>query len=234
MSSRGLSTALDVSICLLLVSAAVLTLSTTRVTGPEPATAPTETLAVLAAVSGNASSGTLSTPIERLAAAAVDVARGNVTRARERTEHVAALLNRTPGSNQVIVIWEPLPSFQTTGEVVVGEAPPPTAGVDAVRVVIPIGGSIGAPGLQRTPAAGFDRLAMVVARAISTRLDPPCDTLRDVRSGRCPVGTTTNTREEALTSRLEELLRGRHADVATAREHLSLGRVIVIVRTWET
>lgn len=233
MSSRGLSTALDVSLCLLLVSAAVITLGTVTPTGPDPSSSPTEVLAVLGAVTNTTATDDRGTPIERLAAGAIAMGRGDPGRAREHTRSVAALLNRTPGSAQVVVRWEPVTGLHIAGEVDIGEEPPPTAAVDAVRVVIPIGGWLDTRGGSLADTADREARALLVARAIHARLDPPCDTVQAVQAGRCPIPTEMTLRADELASTIESIL--EHSDEQPApRDLLSVGRIVVIVRTWAT
>lgn len=232
MTARGLSTALDVSLCVLLVSAAVLTLSTIPDDGKRPSTSPAATLGMLGAVTEPTGDRHEATPIERLAAAAISDARMGANQQDRQRAVVRNLLNRTTGNRQVLVRWEPVPGLPVHGSVEVGPTPPESAAVDTTRTVIPLD-RMGSP--QRLDAAadaGFNRLADVVAYRLLGRLDRPCRDVADVREGRCSSPRRDTERIDAMADRVERALVRRYDDPETARSALSLARVTVIVRTW--
>lgn len=234
MTDRALSTALDLALCLLLVSAAVLIVTTAPDSTGSPGTSPAATLGVLSGITASGADTHASTPVERLTAGALARARGNPRRAERLLRPVDDLLNRTSGDRQVIVRWRPIPDFGIGGQVVVGEDPPPQAAVDAVRTVVPIEASAAPRSLDQAARDGFKPLADLTARRIQTRLDRSCQTVVDVRGGRCPPGDQPSHAVETLSGDIEALLRDRYDDPQQARAALSLATVTVVVRTWST
>lgn len=234
MSDRALSSALDLSLCLLLISAAVLIVTTVPDSSPSPATSPAATLGVLSGITATGVDSHASTPLERLAAGAIARARDNPRRAERLKGPVDDLLNRTTGNRQVIVRWRPVPELGVGGEVVVGTDPPPRAAIDTVRTVIPIEASTGGLHLNEAAREGFTALADATAHRILTRLSRPCRTVGDVRRARCPPSDRSDSSVEKLSADIDALLRDRYEDPRQARAALSLATVTVIVRTWST
>lgn len=234
MTDRALSSAVDLSLCLLLVSAAVLILTS----GPEslesPEASPAATLGVLGGITATGNEAYGSTPLERLAAAAIARARENPRRAERLVRPIEEVLNRTTGARQVIVRWRPVPGLNLGGRVVVGTAPPPGAAVDTVRTIVPIQASRGTRSLDQAAQQGFTKLAAITAQRIQTRLARPCRTLLDVRHGRCPRGGSFPRSVQDLRGDIESHLRDRYDGPSQARANLSLARVTVVVRTWTT
>jgi hypothetical protein len=234
MSDRALSSALDLSLCLLLISAAMLIVTTVPESTQNPVTSPSATLAVFGSVTATGVEEHASTPLERLTAGAIARARGTPSRADRLEASVEKLLNRTTGNRQVIVRWQPVPELGVGGQVVVGAEPPPTAAVDTVRTVIPIESSTVAGSLNEAARQGFTTLANVTAQRIVARLSPPCRTVADVRGARCPPSRRHDNSVATLSADIETLLRDRYADPEQARASLSLSTVTVVVRTWST
>lgn len=232
MTNRALSTALDVSLCVLLVSAAVVTLSTIPADRKDPGPSPAATLGVLGSVTNPYDDRHHATPLERLAAAALRDARLGSRQSDRQRQIVRDLLNRTTGSRQVSVRWEPVPGLAVRGEVEVGPDPPQSAAVDTVRTIVPLGRMGSAAALDRAAEAGFDRLALRVAHRILPRLARPCRDVADVRHGRCNTAERSGERLETLADRVQRALDRRYDGPQTARLALSLARVTVIVRTW--
>lgn len=232
MTTRGISTALDVSLCVLLVSAAVLTLSTVPHDRKQPSTSPAATLGLLGSVTEPTDDRHSATPLERLAAAAISDARADGTQKGRQRQIVRELLNRTTGHRQVFLRWEPVPGLPVRGHVKVGPNPPESAAVDTVRTIVPVDRMGSAHRLDVAAGAGFGRLARVVAYRLLARLDRPCRDVEDVRVGRCTALRRDSKRVDAMADRVERALVRRFDDPQTARAALSLDRVTVIVRTW--
>lgn len=232
MSSRALSTALDVSLCVLLVSAAVVTLSTLPPNGKDPGPSPAATLGLLGSITEPTDDRHTATPIERLAAAAISDARSGGTQKDRQRKIVRALLNRTVGNRQVLVRWNPVPGLALRGDVEVGPDPPQSAAIDTVRTIVPLDRMGTTAGLDTAAEAGFEELALVVAERLLDRLERPCADVDDIRQGRCTANGRSMARLEAMADRVEQALERRYDDPQTARSDLSLGRVTVIVRTW--
>lgn len=215
--NRALSTALDVALCLLLISAAVIPLQAMSPT-PESAPSPaTPTLSILATTSG-VPNHTASTPLETLAAAAIADAAGHQGAANSLRRSAETVLSQLSQPTQVTVRWVPLEEFKLSGRVVVGKTPPPTAAIDARRLIVPLAAT--RPGRQS--AANFSVLASTAATAIRSRLT-------DIS----PAATSAAT--PASGDRKERLYRVLNASVETvpaARDLLAIDTVIVVVRTW--
>lgn len=234
MTDRALSSALDLSLCLLLISAAVLIVTTAPESRQTPDTSPAATLGVLSGITATGADVHASTPLERLTAGVLARARDNPRRAERLIGPVDAVLNRTTGDRQVIVRWRPVPELGIGGQVVVGADPPPGAAVDTVRTVVPIAGSTAPDSLNQAAREGFRSLAELTAERIQTRLRRSCQSLGDVRRGRCPPSGKSTPAVEQLSEDIEAHLRDRYDDPRQARANLALARVTVVVRTWST
>lgn len=226
-SARGVSTVVDISLCLLLVSAAVATLATATPPAPEDdarartaaSVVATGTLSVTYDVNGTERRAN-GTAAELLAAAAVLSAPPNgstgaafVSRVRNRTRTRLAGFD---GRVQVVARWTPYRDAPVSGAVRVGAAPPPVADVDAVTFVVP---------RERVDAAraneGFGALADTLARDVYERQAAALDG----RANRSPT-------LDALADRLRSDLESSYGTPAAAREALTAGRVRIVVRTW--
>lgn len=234
MSRRALSSALDVSLAFLLISAAVLIVTGVPGSQPNPETSPAGTLGMLSGITATEHDRYAATPIERLSAGALAEARGNSLRAKKLIAPVERILNRTTGNRQVIIRWRPVPDLHIGGQVSVGTEPPPGAAVDTVRTVVPLAPSGGVPSLQRGAHSGFASLADIAAKRIRLRMQRPCRTLRNVRRGGCPALGFTNQSGGQLSSDIEAILRAHWDDPQQARTNLSVATVTVVVRTWST
>lgn len=221
MKRRGLSTALDVAVCLLLVSAAVgaiqLIPSQTSSSPPQPGS----TLAALAAVGQPTAVGNHSTAIERLAAASVADAAGKADRVATLREIVGQLLDRLRGNHQVIATWTPISGLGLQGRVAIGASPPPTATVDASRLVVPLAG-----GDTGVAAANRSQLARIASRAIINRM------AGGEKFSRHGVAEVSLEDRRGLLDQVRTALTERFDTVRTARKALSIHQVVIVVRTW--
>lgn len=219
---RGVSAALDAALCLLLVSAAVVTVVTVappRDPGPETARrgaallgATTATVRYEHVRYGNLSArGTLAT----LLADAV------VLRARDReavsgfTASVWAATRRAldelGGGDRVQVVarWRPYPEAPVGTTLSVGADPPAASDVRAVQFAVPLNETLSTEAaLEAATSGGYERLA---ARIVE-------------RSGARVPGGAADTIRRDMARRFES----PHA----AARALTLDRVRIVVRTW--
>ncbi|WP_313691016.1 DUF7284 family protein [Halorarum halobium] len=189
------ATALDAGLCLLLVSAAALTVVGAR-DPPVPegrADAAAETLSVTTAnvsytlqpgsgdtASSSAASGeldrvahgTLAELLARAAFRSVRIDGESLTNASggfRRAVH-RAVLNSLPARTRVDARWEPYPGSHVHGGVAVGPAPPGDRAVDAARLTVPVRVQPSAAGGTTTDTVGAtdreDRLAGFLVRAL--------------------------------------------------------------------
>lgn len=238
MRSRGLSTAIDVALCVLLIGASVATLSVA--TPPTDRTGPDATdLAILVATStdttlpGDDHEGTLA---ERLADAAVGAATMSPT---DSTATAPARVNASivalPEHVHLIAVWQPYPGAPIEGRVTVGERPPPPASVNTARITVPLGTTVPTTTLvSRARTGGYAALATTVARAIYRRLEHPCEGPASLRTPRChdSSGGDTPVSVDRLAARIERDLRHRSSTPVAAARTLSIDEVTLVVRRW--
>lgn len=221
MTTRAISTVVDVSVCLLLVSAAVLAVVTTPVAGPDPAAGRAEELATTLA--GSTAAVDYTTPGRNrtargtyagLLADAARMERSNRSRAfrgavRETTTPV---LQGDGWRAQVVVVWRPYEGADA-GEVVVGPSPPPAADVHATSTTVPSGLRAGGRAAETAAATeGYSGVAAVLAAALVPG-----------------VGATSRERYRHTTA--VALQRQFDTPTAAARA-LSLESARLTVRTW--
>ena len=189
------STVLDVTLCLLLVSAGAVTLATT--TPNDASTGPTttasdraQTLATTTATvefaPAGAENGTESRSRTRngtVVALLADAAVGNlsvggepVSEGRSHFAHAVGEATRaTVGAVGVDVVarWQPFPGSSVGGVAAVGQSPPSDADVHAATVTVPSGLPSARYGAQRVAGReGFAGVARVVAHRVVTGLFP--------------------------------------------------------------
>lgn len=221
MTDRAVSTVLDVSVCLLLVGAAVLALVSVPRPGPDPAAGRAEELATTLAGSTATvrytAGGELRTARGTYAGLLGDAARAE--RANRTPDFRAAVLNATRPTlggdgwhAQVVTVWRPYEGT-TAGEVVVGPAPPRGADVHAATTVIPSGV---APVRGRADTAADSDGYRGVARVLADALLPGANASHRQHY----VRTTTVALEQEFDT------------PAAAAGAISVGRVRVTVRTW--
>ncbi|WP_440008820.1 DUF7284 family protein [Halomicrococcus sp. SG-WS-1] len=192
---RAVSTALDATLCLLLVSAAALTLVHADApdrAAPDPAESVATTLTTataqvnytLSTADGRRYRRSAHDTVAGLAAAcaAGDVAVADAERARRTGGFERALdrkLRRFDVASdrtrrvQVVARWEPYPDASVAGRCVLGPSPPPDADVHAASVTLPSGmapaENAGRPEGWRT----YGGVADAVARSVVRGLFPP-------------------------------------------------------------
>jgi len=209
---RGVSTVLDVCLCLLLVSAAVAAV-TQAPTRPPPDDEADEAATVVTTGTATVEYSLGAPPevtsgdapaVERVAQGRhttllADAVLANVSVAgrplsRTRAPFVAGVENATTAAlagagvtGQVVARWTPYPGAPVRGVVVAGDAPPPDATVNAARTTVPSG----------TRLAGdpdsFRALADALAQAVVARLFPPAD-VRLALAGDGPVDAVARHR----------------------------------------
>lgn len=219
VTDRAVSTVLDVSVCLLLVGAATLTLSTAPVAGPDPSAGRAEELATTLA--GSTATVTYRQRTARgtyaglLADAARTDARPGLGRDAFRGAVVAATRPVLGGDGwraQVVVTWRPYEGADV-GRVVVGEAPPPSADVHAATTLVPSGlGAVGPAAEAAATRDGYRGVADVLADAL------------------LPAATEDRRRAYVRSTAVD--LRARFETPAAAAAGVTAGRARLTVRTW--
>lgn len=282
------ASALDACLCLLLVSAAAVTVASVPDASPERdradavaesltstaafeytlapgATRADESLATFERTAGpefrRDAHGSLSTLLARAAVRTVRVDGDPVTNAAADFAHETrnATSGSLPARTQVVVRWRPYPGAHLGREFAVGPSPPRGADVNAATVRVP--GPVSNPERAELVARrkGFDGLSAAVAGSLvdgllppaQTRLalagDPPVSTLMRYRYRRFAAlyevdvddaiarGDTRAANDRlaaAMADRVEADLRASFDAPTEAADHLALGRVDVVVRTW--
>ncbi|WP_135807293.1 DUF7284 family protein [Halorussus marinus] len=231
--TRGISTVLDASVCLLLVSASALALVGIPAdeSDPDRADEAAETLASSTArVSYDDGSRTAhGTLAGLLAATAVRNATLGESRlladtglARAVTERVERSLGRVEYHRvQVIARWEPFPSASLRGRVAAGPTPPPGVDVHAAAFSV----SSGLPSVRSSARAagrggGFERVARAIAGGVVRGLFPPIETrtalgARPDRAARAVERYRTSADAVGARSAVEEALTDGNATRAT-------------------
>jgi hypothetical protein len=249
--TRAVSTVLDVTVCLLLLSAAVGTLLLADPLSVDHSADETaEQLAVTTATASDPGGATArrvyGTHAELLARAAV----GNLTIAGQPVapttdgfraavrERVDRVLDRAPARTAVTARYRPYPGAPIEGRVTVGPVPPERATVSTARLSVPL-----AVGGDRTdPPHSFDALARGLSDAILRHaLNPRMRT--DGRSARLAERTraydralgdpAADARRRALARVLARDLRDRFATPTAAAAAIRSAVVRVVVREWE-
>lgn len=217
VTDRAVSTVLDVSACLLLVSAAVLTLLQAPVAGPDPAAdraaEVATTLSGATATVSYPSGGGRRRAHGTLAGLLADAAVSNATPDtgvpfRAAVENATRpLLGDTGWRGQVVVTWQPYAGAEAA-TVSVGDDPPPGVDVHVATTTVPSGV---APAREEAARAaerrGFDGVAAVVA-----------------------ARTPGESSEDDVAADLAD----RHDSPDGAATSLRLGQVRLTVRTWST
>lgn len=202
---RGVSTVIDVSVFLLLVSAAVFSVVTVPadpvdVTAtPERDEAAVETLATTTTTVKYdlGVDDRTGEPIERvrhgtlaelLAEAAVANTSVDVTPASPYAAGFvdavrASVVPLLDGRTQVVATWRPLPGSGLVGAVRVGSAPPPDATVHAATLSVDSGMPAARDSALAASPSGYGRVADVAARRTVEGLFPPRRTRVALRGG---------------------------------------------------
>lgn len=232
MNARGLSTAVDVAFCILLIGASVATLSTAVPSTPAAAPSSTPAAVTIASVTNASNPVQRGTLAERLATLAVADARHP-----DSTQVPRTTLNTTvtslPGNVHVVAQWTPYPDAHTIGQAAVGEPPPPTATVTTARFTVPLPTTTSAATLrQRAQDGGYPAVARTVALGIRSHLHARCPGLDAVRSGDCTDPDPSSTGLEPLTTRIEASLRDRYESPTLAADAVAVDSVTIIVRRW--
>lgn len=259
--ARGVSTVLDVSLCLLLVGVAVTTLVVgVPVDDEEPAVSADSTARTVATATATVPSGlgyaTHDTLTGHLGGAAVldSSIEGDRLVDSEYPDSVREAVAVSTGRRVFVTArWEPYPDAPLSGSVSVGDRPPRDASVAVTRVTTDSG--IRPPRDAKT----FEDLSHELASAYISWLFPPERTralLVDVRTAPAvstrysrvgdslavdvrPAVTDAHVRRandaltDALASRLHRDLRARYDSLAAARRNVTTGTVETAVRRWE-
>lgn len=191
------SAALDACLCLLLVSAAAVTVTSIDEPGPERtgdrADSVAETLSVETAQVAytlrpvdsertdaspeyeRTAHGTLASLLARATVSTVHVDGEPLTRTREGflTAVLAVVRDRLPARTQVVVEFSPYPGAHLGHDVTVGPTPPPDADVHAATVRASSGVTAPENAPETATTDGFDGLSNAVATALVDGLFPP-------------------------------------------------------------
>lgn len=259
--ARGVSTVLDVAVCLLLVGVAVATLSAVPPTG-EGADAPdadgtASTLATVTTAVQVPHSGTAHDTLAGHLATAT-VANSSISSDRlHETTYPASVRNETANVTGervfVTATWSTYPNSQLTGSVTAGSEPPP--GAETATTVLAVDSGMAPP----TPTNSFQALATELAASYVRWLFPPERTDVQIRDGRTAGRTATRYRTAAaaldtsversvtepnvsaanenlaaeLADRLETELRDQYGSPAAAADDVRIDTVEIVVRRWE-
>jgi len=203
--TRGISTVLDASVCLLLVSASALALVgvPSEDADPDAADEAAETLASSTArvTYGDDTPVVHDTLAGLLAAAAVRHAALGGSQLvpdagfeRAAAERVGRALRRAETDHRVQAVarWEPVPGAPLDGRVVAGADPPPDADVHAAAFSVPSGlPDVRSRALSAARSDGFEGVARTVARGVVRGLLPPDETGAALGARSARAGSTT-------------------------------------------
>lgn len=259
--ARGVSTVLDVAICLLLVGAALATLGTAPNAGTDEGPSADRTAHTIA----TATTGITVNQDTRHATLATHLGRATViaatldSRPLTGTSYPGAVRNATaaeiPHRAFVTARWTPYPNASLTGGLSAGRDPPPSADVAATTLTVENG--IEPLPVEEDPT--FASVAHAIATAVVEWLFPPRRTrpaLQDPRrdtavrnryrtvagslgagvelavDGRNVTGAN-DALTTALANRVERGLRAEYDRPAAAVEGVDIDTTTVVVRRWE-
>ena len=258
--ARGVSTVLDVAVCLLLVGAALATLAAAPQAPSNAGPTADATAAVVASTTtGIEARGEIrhATLAAHLGSAAVSAATVGEKRLLSMS-YPRAVQNETTGAlshrGYITATWRPFPDASVGGRVAAGRKPPASADVAAATLTVDTG--IDAPPAAADPT--FESVADGLAAAIVEWLFPPRRTraaLLDPRTGPttieryrrvgatlgvdvspaiadAEVEATNDALAAALADRLEADLRAEHRSPGAAADAVGVETATVTVRRW--
>ncbi|MFB6103478.1 MAG: hypothetical protein ABEJ57_00135 [Halobacteriaceae archaeon] len=233
MTDRGLSTVVDVAVCILLIGASVATLATATppptTTGPDP----TPVAVVLGTATQTAAGRPGATLADRLAGAAIATTQATPAAVTTVRTRVNATLESIPGHTQVVAVWRPYRGAPTIGCVTAGETPPPSAVVATARLTIPISSTITTARLRTlADSGGYAAVATALARATLAHRTRRCDGLDAVRQACTPSEAMSDARVQELAARYETGLRRRFDTPRGAVPAVTVDHIMLIVRRW--
>lgn len=224
MSDRAVSTVLDVSLSLLLVSAAVLTLLTAPTPEHDPAAGRAEEIATT--LTGSTATVSYDTEEENRtvhgtrAGLLADAAVSNRTPSSDRRLRSAVanatepVLSGPRWQGQIVAIWRPFEGANDVAAVRVGGVPPDRVDVHSATMTVPSGyDPIRTEAQVAAGRNGFDGVADVLADAITGSAE------------------SRQSKTDAETEFSAALVRSFDTP-ATAANAVSVGRVHLTVRTW--
>lgn len=258
-SNRAISTVLDVSVCLLLVSASVLTLvdspalhqSNPPDAGETATMLTTATATVNYTVDGSVERTTHGTLAALLTGAALSATVVNDVelRADESFERVVVSAVeqavRQPGRRtQVVARWRPYSGAHVHGQVTAGDDPPPNQNVRAATLTVPVNSKL-VDGRVTAAARnnGYEGVAAVLAPAILTAVLPPdiptstdqYQRTADVYDVDVTESDSEQTRRRiraAIAAEVEAELHREFDNPVDAAEASSFTEIQIVVRTW--
>lgn len=259
--ARGVSTVLDVAVCLLLVGAALATLAAAPSASPDrgpTADIPARTVATATTGIPSRSDTRHTTLAAHLATAALGAATVE-DRPLLRTSYPSAVANetaRTLGPREfVTATWEPYRNASIAGRVTAGNEPPTSADVAATTLTVDTG--IDPP--RDRDGSSFEDLADALAEALVDYLFPPERTRASLLDPRTEPATVDRYRtvaaavgtdvEPSLADRnvtmandalarelavaIEADLRGEYDNPRTAAAGVEVENATIVVRRWE-
>lgn len=259
--ARGVSTVLDVAVCMMLVGAAVATLAMappTDESSEQPdADRTASRLATVTAPVGTPDHGTAHDTIAgHLATATL----ANATISSDpllKTTFPESVRNETAnvtdGRVFVTATWSTYPGSPLAGEVTVGSEPPSSA--ETATTVLEVDSGVARP----KDGDSFEAIAADLAAAYLRWLFPPARTGVSLRDGRTAQATVERYRTNAealdenvedsiadaevhranaelageLADRLQEDLQHRYESPSAAADDVTIDRVEIVVRRWE-
>jgi len=259
--ARGVSTVLDVTVCLLLVGAALATLSAAPSartdTGPT-ADVPARTIATATTGIQYRTDTRHTTLAAHLATAALTAATVE-NRPLLRTSYPSAVSNETATTvgQRVFVTatWEPYPNASLGGSVAAGNEPPASADVAATTLTVHTGIDLPTDSERRS----FEGLAQAIANAFVDNLFPPERTRQALLDPRTEPPTVERyqivadavgadvdaglaagnaTRANGALARelavmIEADLRAEHDHPTTAAAAVDVENATIVVRRWQ-
>lgn len=258
--ARGVSTVLDVAVCLLLIGAALATLSAAPPASTDRGPTADETADVLATattgipVRGDTRHATFAAHLARAAVSAATVG----DRRLLATSYPRSVRNTTaeavPHRTYVTATWRPFPNGSVGGRLTAGREPPASADVAAATLTVENG--IDAPASGEDPS--FESVAEGLSAAFLDWLFPPRRTraaLLDPRTAPAiadryravgatvgvdvrpalrdaDVESTNAALAAALADRLEADLRAEYDGPAEAADGTNAGTTTVTIRRW--
>jgi hypothetical protein len=253
MGDRALSSTLDVSVCLLLITASAVTLANAPPTTDRESTPDADaTLEVVATTTawidysmpdGSRRKGEGVAELTRsnwsahgtlaglLAATAISNAsiHGQSVRAGSSfqeavDERTRQTIRRLGGRMQLLVHWQPYPGSHVRGATAVGRSPPRSADVYAAHIFVPVESGVSHQrAVDAARRGGFERVAAIVTTATNRLLSTP------LSRGYSPQGNHV-TRIE--TEDVEADLRAGFDSPVEAARAVRVGRVRLTIRMW--
>lgn len=262
-SERGVSTVVDVAVCLLLIGAAVATLSVAAAPDHDEVEPDADrTAASVASVTTAVPTGqdrldhdTLAGHLATATVANATIEGASLTASTYPDAVRAETVDLTDDRVFVTARWEPYPDAPLRGQVIAGDPPPPGAHVAATTLAMDSGLDLGAGASDGSVEALAEAIAMSYVEWLfptgQTRAALVDPRTAPVAGGRyrtvggsldadvaeavaeADVRSANEELAVALATHLEADLRARYGTPDAARADLSADEVVVVVRRWQ-